>query len=233
MKYWSWQWQRITSSGNRGPVFRARKLWRDSLHSSPLPWDQAQRKIPSTGRALPATTTYGAQRKGRGPAATPAPWENAGPFGVSRSGALAKSKREEAHSSSQAVGFTFSDHPRGGRTGAQPISVSLDPPRHGNSAVKERNPAARPSAPQPCLSDLRHRSCNETGQLLPLGVQLNTGSRSRPCASIYRSRRSPENRMTPMPRSCETWPGVWGCQQITLIGSGEVQSAVESLEKGG
>jgi hypothetical protein len=37
--------------------------------------------------------------------------------------------------------------------------------------------------------------------------------------------------MTPMPRSCETWAGVLGCQQITLIGSGEVQSAVESLAR--
>lgn len=35
--------------------------------------------------------------------------------------------------------------------------------------------------------------------------------------------------MTPMPRSCETWPGVLGCQQITLIGSGEVQFVVSNL----
>jgi CheY-like chemotaxis protein len=36
---------------------------------------------PSTGRTFPSTTTYGAQRKGRGSASASAPWENASPFG--------------------------------------------------------------------------------------------------------------------------------------------------------
>ena len=106
MKYWAWTGQRITRSGNCGPVFRTRKLCGVSLHSSPPP-DQGQREIPSTGRAFPSTTTYGAHRNGRARASASVPCQNAAPFGVSRTGALAKSKREEAHSSSQAVGFTL------------------------------------------------------------------------------------------------------------------------------
>ena len=157
MKYWSWRRQRITRSGNCGPVFRARKLCGDSLHSSPPP-AHGHREIPSTGRALPSTTTYGAQRKGRCSASASAPWDNAAPFGVSRSGALAKSKREEAHSSSQAVGFTLLGPSERRPNGPQLIS-GLTRSRPVTATAQLRNGALPvPSRPRPSQDRLFLRS---------------------------------------------------------------------------
>lgn len=120
VKYRVWTPQRITRSGNCGPVLRFRQLWSDGVHSSPPP-AHGQRFIPTAGRGAPSFTRYAAHRNGRrrdatlatSPPSAAAMWENALPFGVSRKGALARSKREEAHGG-QAVGFTSPDHPRSG-----------------------------------------------------------------------------------------------------------------------
>ena len=181
MKYWAWTGQRITRSGNCGPVFRTRKLCGVSLHSSPPP-DQGQREIPSTGRKFPSTTTYGAHRNGRARASASVPCQNAPPFGVSRTGALAKSKREEAHSSSQAVGFTLlgpsERRPNRasayqGLTRSRPVTLTpqlrneIARPPHAPGSLQRRPSAHGSSATDPATRTANPRlwACNVTPAL--------------------------------------------------------------------
>ncbi len=69
--------------------------------------------------------------------------------------------------------------------GRRPTNHIFPPQGFGDHLV--RGGGGGPSRLEPCqgrrLSDLRHRSSNETGQVLPLGVQLNSACLDRSVAS--------------------------------------------------